>query len=312
MFKIRQYCGSDKEAWNSFVASSKNGTFLFERDYMEYHNDRFTDASLLIADQSGRLIAILPASRVGDRVISHGGLTYGGLVSNERMTTVTMVDVFAAVCRRLAEHGVKTMVYKTIPTIYHRLPAEEDRYALFVHGATLCRRDVLSVIEAGAEGPVQERRARGARKAERAGVEIEESTQLHEFWPVLTANLQQSHDRQPVHSVEEIQSLRDRFPAEIRLFVAKQGGLVVAGALLYLSGHTAHIQYIGSSDGGRQIGALDLLFFRVIEQFRNMRYVDFGISNEADGRYLNRGLVEFKEGFGARTVVHDHYLLSLA
>lgn len=38
-------------------------------------------------------------------------------------------------------------------------------------------------------------------------------------------------------------------------------------------------------------------------------YFDFGTSDE-DGK-LNLGLIDQKEGFGARTVVHDHYVLEL-
>ena len=63
MFKIRRYTASDKEAWNRFVADSKNGTFLFDRNYMDYHSDRFADFSLLVADAADRLIGLLPANR---------------------------------------------------------------------------------------------------------------------------------------------------------------------------------------------------------------------------------------------------------
>ena len=41
-------------------------------------------------------------------------------------------------------------------------------------------------------------------------------------------------------------------------------------------------------------------------------YFDFGISTEENGRVLNSGLIDQKEGFGARGVVHDHYELDIA
>jgi hypothetical protein len=37
-----------------------------------------------------------------------------------------------------------------------------------------------------------------------------------------------------------------------------------------------------------------------------INHFDFGTADECDGRYLNRGLIDQKEGFGARAVVHDH------
>jgi hypothetical protein len=312
MFKIRRYATGDKEAWNRFVAESKNGTFLFDRNYMDYHSDRFADFSLLIADAADRLIGLLPANRVEDRLVSHGGLTYGGIVSDREMTTAGMIDLFVELRRYLVDLGVRWLDYKTIPSIYHRLPAEEDRYALFLNKAALVRRDVLSVIEAGSAAPLQERRLRGIRKAEKAGVTVEPGHQYEEFWQILAENLLSVHNRRPVHSLEEISLLSRRFPDNIQLFLAKRDGEALGGVVMYLTGATAHAQYIASNAEGRRIGALDLLFQRLVERFSRIRYFDFGISNESDGRQFNRGLLDFKEGFGARAVVHDHYCLDLS
>lgn len=312
MFKIRRYTAGDKEAWNRFVAESKNGTFLFDRNYMDYHSDRFADFSLLVADAADRLVGLLPANRVEDRLVSHGGLTYGGIVSDRHMTTAGMIDLFVELRRYLADLGIRWLDYKTVPTIYHRLPAEEDRYALFLNGAGLVRRDVLSVIEAGSAAPLQERRLRGIRKAEKAGVTVEPGHQYEEFWQILAENLLSVHNRRPVHSLEEITLLSRRFPENIQLFLAKRDGEALAGVVVYLTGTTAHAQYIASNAEGRRIGVLDLLFQRLIERFSSVRYFDFGISNEGDGRQFNRGLLDFKEGFGARAVVHDHYCLVLS
>ena len=46
-FDIRRYTPSLADEWNAFVAQSKNGTVLFDRRYMDYHADRFSDCSLL-------------------------------------------------------------------------------------------------------------------------------------------------------------------------------------------------------------------------------------------------------------------------
>ena len=82
MIEVRKYNFEDKELWNEFVASAKNATFLFNRNFMDYHKDRFEDYSLLCFKKD-RLIAILPANIVGSTLYSHQGLTYGGLVLQE-------------------------------------------------------------------------------------------------------------------------------------------------------------------------------------------------------------------------------------
>ena len=53
MFDIVRYTADKEAEWNAFVAQSKNGTFLFDRGYMDYHSDRFTDHSLMFFERVG-------------------------------------------------------------------------------------------------------------------------------------------------------------------------------------------------------------------------------------------------------------------
>ena len=74
-----------------------------------------------------------------------------------------------------------------------------------------------------------------------------------------------------------------------------------------------HAQYIGSTEQGRELGAVDLLVDALIERARadGKRWFDFGISTTDDGRHLNEGLVRNKESYGARGVAYDWYELDL-
>ncbi len=311
-WSIDAFQPSRQAEWDAFVASSKNGTFMFQRGYMDYHSDRFIDASLLVRRDS-RLVALLPANRVDDQLHSHQGLTYGGLVVSEAMTTPVMLEMMEALIAHLRDHGFRALHYKTAPTIYHRLPAEEDRYALFRLGASLVRRDVLSVIAAGRRGPVQERRRRSAAKSRKQGVIIAEAADWKPYWTLLTQHLQERYGVAPVHTLEEIELLRSRFSHAIRLFEACIGSETLAGVVVFESAMVAHVQYIGSSALGRETGALDAIFEHLIEQvFSDKPFFDFGISNEQQGRYLNIGLIEQKEGFGSRAIVHDFYKLDVS
>ncbi len=251
---IKDYSDEEKARWDAFVARSKNGTFLFQREYMDYHADRFPDASLMAVDDTGAIRALLPATRRGNEIISHAGLTYGGFVTDQQMTVGTMLDLFGASVRHLQQRGVTTLVYKPVPHIYHTSPAEEDLYALFVHGAQLYRRDVTSVIDYGAEFELKagRRRRRRMRKATRAGVDVRESNEYERFWPVLEANLDQRYGTRPVHSLEEIQSLAERFPAQIRLYGAYLANELEAGVVVYLSDCVCHVQYSATSRGGQR------------------------------------------------------------
>ncbi len=309
--RVERYRPELAADWNTFVAGSRNGTFLLNRGYMDYHADRFHDHSLVVYDHNANMIALLPANEHAGHLHSHAGLTYGGLLLGPRSGAAEVIEMFDAVRGYLGEHGLASLQYKTIPWIYHRQPAEEDRYALFRAGARLTRRDVLSVVAREDRLRYQERRARGIKAARKAGVEVRESLDYAGFWPLLADNLLTRYGVAPVHSLPEIQSLHQRFPDRIRLFTAHQENAVVAGAVIYDSHRVAHVQYISASDAGRRMHALDLLFDALLTgPYVDKPYFDFGISNEQAGQVLNAGLAEQKEGFGARSVVHDYYELS--
>jgi hypothetical protein len=313
MLSVRPYHKSDRAAWDGFVRDSKNGSFLLLRDYMEYHADRFADASVLVTGRGEDIVALLPAHRQGSTIVSHGGLTYGGFVLGFSATAGLVLDIFDAVIGYYRAFGIDEAIYKTIPHIYHRTPADEDKYALFYFGAELYRRDALSVVDLVTDIDFQDRRRRGARRAAGHGLQVTDDRELDDFWPLLEDNLWRRHRQHPVHTLAEMQFLQSRFPNEITLHMVVDDHTAYAGTLLYRANPVVHAQYIAASDRGRLTGALDLLFMTLIDRFRGrQRYFDFGSSNENDGRFLNRGLADFKEGFGARTVCHDFYRLPIA
>lgn len=312
--RVEPYTAAQDREWNDFVRTSKNGTFLFDRRYMDYHRDRFVDASLMVRDDRGRLLAMLPASRHERVLVSHGGLTYGGFVSGARMTTRRMLEVFDSSLEHVRNDGIERLIYKCVPHIYHSLPAEEDAYALFVNDARLIRRDVSSAIDTRRPPPRLRRGREGVlQHARRAGLRAESTDRFEAFWPVLERNLAERHGRKPVHTLEEIIYLAERFPENILLFACTAGGDVLAGTVVYLSANVCHTQYNGASAEGRRRGALDVVLAEVIERFSpTHRVIDFGISTDRDGRHLNEGLIEYKEGFGARAVSYDFYELRLS
>jgi hypothetical protein len=312
VIEVVRYSPAHKEVWDRFVASAKNSVFLFARDYMDYHSDRFVDHSLLF-EQDGRLVGVLPASQHEAVLVSHGGLTFGGILTDAEMSASLMLEVFVELLRYLQQAGIDRLLYKAVPPTYHEVPAEEDRYALFRCGARLYRRDVTFTIPLARRLPFQQRRRRGVKKAQAAGLRLRTDGDLSDFWPVLEENLRHRHNLRPVHTLDEIQLLRNRFPNNIKLFAAYEGGDLQAGVVVYENRRIAHAQYMAASERGRRVGALDFVFdYLISDHYRDLDYFDFGVSTEDQGRALNVGLAEQKEGFGARAVVHDFYELNVA
>lgn len=312
LVELRPYSPTLATEWDAFVDKAKNSTFLHKRSYMDYHADRFTDCSLMFY-KHGEPIALLPANYVKERqaVYSHGGLTYGGLLLSENITPIDAMQAMACAKEWMSKTlHAQRWYYKPTPHVYHRIPAEEDLYALFRHGATLESRAVASVIDNSHRLPLHKSRRTGANKARNNNVIYEETDDLRTFWNVLDERLRTRHNNKPVHTVEEMERLRSAFPQHIRLFVAKIGDEVVAGTLIYETEQTAHTQYIASTEQGRAVRALDGLLKHLIEEvFPHKRYFDFGTSMEPGSDLISEGLFMQKGEFGARTIVYDTYCI---
>lgn len=307
-YTVRLYQGNDYENWNAFIGQAKNATFLFHRDFMEYHNDRFQDYSLIVLD-GDKWVAIFPANVVGNEVFSHQGLTYGGLVYNEKVKLASIIGTFKSILLFLNDNNIEKLQVKLIPSIYHQKPAEELNYALFLADAMLIRRDSMAVIDLSKKVLVVSGRKEGIKKGITNKLEIKEVDDFEEFWnTILIPNLASKHQTKPVHSLEEITKLKALFPDYIRQFNVYQNGIIVAGTTIFETLTVAHCQYISGKEDKNELGGLDLLFHHlIVEVFKNKRFFDFGTSNENQGRKLNNGLSFWKESFGASTIVHDFY-----
>lgn len=320
--KVVPYTLAYKSAWNDFVRNSKTGTFILEREYMDYHADRFQDCSILLFDDDCcRLKALFPANWVGENrcVWSHQGLTYGGLLTETSVTQTEVLTMFEAICSYYrTAYKASCMVYKPIPYIYSMLPSDEDLYALFRMEAAIKSRLTASVVNMKYPLKMQTLRRRKANLAKANGLIVcamqpFEWPVLCRYWSLLDEVLQERHQAHPVHTFDEMKLLMQRYPDNIKLHVVMKDEEIVAGTVVYETRQVARVQYIASGHAGRQLGALDLLFEHLLQHvYAGVPYFDFGTSNEECGRVLNEGLIFQKEGFGGRTVCYDCYHIRLS
>ena len=311
MIDIIQYHKEKKNDWDQLVKRSKNGTFLHLRDYMDYHSDRFLDHSFLIYRKS-KLVAVFPGNIVNQTYYTHQGLSYGGLIFIAKLSQVDVLKIFETINVALIKVNIREVIYKPIPYIYHTNPAQEDLYALFRNEANSIACNISSTIELTNKIKFIESRKSGIRKAKKNNIKIEESKNLEKFWSILNLNLKNKYQQKPVHSLEEMNHLKNEFPENIKLYCAYERDKLLAGTILFIMKKAVHVQYISASTEGKEKGALDLLFNDLINnKYQNFLYFDFGHSNESKGRYLNENLIFQKEGFGARGVVQYIYQYKL-
>jgi hypothetical protein len=308
-YVVEDYTANDKDLWDQFAAEGKNSTFLFQRDYMDYHSHRFVDHSLMVYRQ-GKLVAMLPANFCEpDTLVSHGGLTYGGFILRRSASLEEVLEILYYTFQHLHQKGISRMLYKQIPHFYNTLPDEDVAYGLFLVGAHVYRRDCALVVNQADRLRFSKCRKRWIHKAQRSGVALVQDNSFLPFWEqVLIPRLATRYQVRPTHSLEEITLLALRFPQNIKQFAAYHEGEIVAGTTIYETPTVAHAQYIAVSDKGAAVGALDYLFGWLIEErYRDKLFFDFGICNERDSHLLNLGLLHWKQGFAGRTCAHDFY-----
>lgn len=310
MTSISIYGAEYQAEWNGFVDASRNGHFFFYRDFMEYHADRFVDHSLMLHNERG-LRAVLPANRVDEILYTHQGLTFGGLVV-DRARGAEIIDLLQLSAEFLAGEGVRRLVYKALPTVYHRQPTEDDRYALHRMGARIVRRELSSVIDLAVPVTLTSGKKDNLRRARKADLSVQELGDPAPVIDLVSAVLAERHGATATHSPAELRLLAARFPDNIRTFAAMKGDRLLAGAVLFFQGAVVHTQYLANSEDGLSCGALDFLVDDLIRtRSAGKRWFSFGISTEEGGTVLNEGLLAYKEGFGGHGITHDTYELDL-
>ena len=308
--KIIRYTEEYRSQWEEFVSCSKNGTFHLSRNFIDYHGTKFIDHSLLAFDED-KLVSVLAMNESGKDVFAHQGLTYGGWVLSHNIRLDEFHSLFVAFLQYLEGKGIEQLHYKTIPFMYHQVPAQEDIHMLFLAGAKCTGQHVNPVIIPSNVPKFQERRARGMKKALKEDVRIETSENIDAYYSIVE-DLLKAYNSKPAHSREEIIDLKNRFPNEIILNAAFVGNEMCGGILCFETPNCVRFQYIASTLEGKEKGALDLLFATLIQEtYSKKNFIDFGTSTNDQGASLALGISQQKEGFGARTSVQPIYTLAL-
>ena len=275
---------------------------------MDYHSDRFRDFSLMVYKKD-KLIALLPANLVDSVLYSHQGLTYGSLIYCKTLKTTDFILVFKAILEFLDKNAINDLNIKELPNIYLRNQTNNPlHYILFKTNAELLRTDLHSVVDLQHKLYSNSRRE-GIKRATKSNLRVEESNNCDLFWnKILIPNLESKHNVKPVHTLEEITLLKSHFENNIRQFNVFKDEVIVAGTTIFETEHVAHCQYISGNADKNELGSLDFLHHHLIENvFSNKMYFDFGTSNINLGQQINKGLLFWKEGFGARSIPQGFY-----
>ncbi|WP_439151677.1 FemAB family protein [Winogradskyella sp.] len=310
-YQIEVYSENDFKLWNSFVAEAKNTTFLFHRNFMDYHKDRFNDHSLLIF-HNHELIAVLPANKVGKELHSHQGLTYGGLVVDARATLEAFEHIFLEILNYLKANAFKTLVVKQLPDFYYTQPSfqldlKKMSYKVYKSNMTLA-------IDLKGDLSFHKSKFKNYRKAVRNKVELRESQSFEDFWnTILIPKLKNKYNSKPVHTLAEISYLKDKFPEHIRQFNAYLNNEIIAGITIFDKGNVVKSQYGAASQIGEDNKATDYLFIELINTFKKEGKDYFSMGTVADDseKGYNEGMLKQKQELGCKAFTQNIYKIAL-
>ncbi|WP_094606551.1 hypothetical protein SPSIL_056940 [Sporomusa silvacetica DSM 10669] len=324
MLKIEVYNQSHQKDWDNFIGTSRNGTFMQQRTFLNYHPPgRFIDCSLMVYNFHGNLIAVIPAAQKieGQKKIffSYPGASHGGIIVDQKFGTCEAMALVPLLTEYCKSNNFNAIQIKMVPRIYHFWPSDEIDFALRYYGFSISTTELATALPikelANASDHLIESTQRNIRKSQRLGVTIEESNDLTTYWSILTDNLKQKHNAEPTHTLAEITDLTNRYPQSIKLFAAFLQEEMVSGVVVFLlNSRVINCFYIASNNKYQNLRSLELLFYKLISwgMEKGYDYLDWGISTENKGLVINQGLFEFKEKFGGRGILRESYYLDLS
>ena len=318
MLEIQSYDSQYETMWDQFVLESTvNGTFLQTRRFLNYHPEgRFQDASFMVFDKKGHLVAVCPACAKiedgGKLFDSHAGSTYGGILIEKKWYKAGKVlDIIQALENHLRNCGFDKVILRQTPSILSVENVDLLQYCFYYLGYQCCnalslyvdfdgyKEDILAEFSQGKRTDVHNCQKRGL--YDRKLTSFSEIEQLHSL---LSKSLEKYHTK-PIHTAEELYSFQeDRLKGECECFGIFDGDKMVASSMLFyfMRNSVAHTQYLCADPDYKQISPMTYLYYTTLVEMRKRGYkkVSWGTGTENLGRYLNEGLVKSKEYYGSR------------
>ncbi|MBF4505968.1 FemAB family protein [Flavobacterium sp. JLP] len=312
-YTVKKYHKSDYKTWNEFIGQAKNATFLFHRDFMEYHQDRFEDFSLLIFEGE-KLKAVLPANKKENSVYSHQGLTYGGLVFSSKLKGEKVESILDSILIFFNENQIETFYYKPIPSFYFPEGNNEIDFFLFKRGAVLERKEMNLAINLQLPLQISKSKMKHFRRIENLDLDIVEEQHFSPFWnKILEPRLLEKFDAKPVHTKEEMAWLKQNFPQNIRQYSVCQNDEIIAGITIFETQNVIKSQYAATSKQGEEARAVDFLFINLIHKYKRKGklFFDMGIVNSDNEKEYDLGLLTQKQELGCSVYNQDFYKLDI-
>ena len=312
---------TNKEEWDNFIISHPESNFLQSWDFYEFHKSRGREIVRKIAiDDNDKILAayagVIETAKRGTHLAIAGGPILDW--QNKKLIQAIFDDikkegknhrcVFVRVRPQLelSDKSLKLMQDLGLKKAPMYLSVE---YAGILD-LTKPEAEILANASQGFR--------RKLRKAEKAGITIEKSTDpkiVHEFY-----ELEVKHAKRQGFVAFSEDFLTKQFKAftknnEVTMYTAKLNGETLAQNFMIFYGNEASYHYGVSSDLGTKYSAAPLLHLEAMRDARTRnitRYNLWGIVGPDEKNHRFYGVSEFKRSFGCEelkyTPAHDYII----
>jgi hypothetical protein len=300
--QIIKYEKKYEKMWDEFINNSKNGTIFHTQKFLSYHQDKFIDTSIMIF-KNNNLKALFPAIEFENRIISHRGSTYGGLIVGIKNNIKDNLEIWETIIN----YYNKVIEFRKSEYIFDLYPSQEVEFSAKYLGFKEVNSELSTCLDLDFI-KLSERRKRAIKKCNNLNI-IFDDNDYQTFYNILETNLLK-YKTTPTHSLQEIKLLKSLFSKEYQLITIYKNNQMIAGIWLILATKkTAHTFYIAQNYDFKELQPLSCIVKEIIKylQTKNFKYLNFGISTENGGKDINKGLFEFKESFSGFGVNRYYY-----
>tara|TARA_B110000483_G_scaffold241966_1_gene326353 strand:+ start:1964 stop:2920 length:957 start_codon:yes stop_codon:yes gene_type:complete len=300
-FKIEKYTPRKKKDWNNMVKNLTNNIFFFHRDYLSYFKNTLKENSLIIYDnKKKKIIGFIPGNISKNTFYSFEKLTFGGVFLEKLYyKNVFFNDIFNNLIKYLKKKKVKKLFFKLLPSPYYT----NDNALLLNYLNNLKKSkiftEISSYIKLSKLNNFSKLRLRSLYKNKDLIIKKEKITK--KYWNFVSKNLRLKYKVNPVHSYKEIKFLEKKFPKNILFFSCYKRNIFLGGLVLFRFGNILKTQYVGFDEKYKYLNSQDSITSYLIKNNKSydVKILDFGISTENNGKFINKNLLFYKETFGA-------------
>ena len=296
-----------KSIWDQFVLESNNGTIFHLRKFLSYHIDRnFNDCSLMFYEKE-KIVAVFTGAIINENLISHPGASFGGFVYND-VTFKNFNIIINLLIEFCDKHKLKKIKIIPPPFIYYKNYNEAMEYCLYSNNFYVEENYISSFVELfdDIEKNIHVRKRRYIKKNEHQ-LEIKQTKNLDEFYPILIKN-KQRHNTKPTHSLAELKSLTEKFPNDIVLLLSYYKHKAIGGSLIFKTNQSSCILFYNMIDyeyKDFQVASVQIYKSILWAKLEGLKYFDIGVSQLYDNNRIipHESLISFKEKFGAKAMI---------